>query len=88
VIDGAPGKEGWNVDQQLLYKTVMEWNEKTQNLECLKESTTGFCRFDRLYFCMNDEIRERIRNGVYTDYHCLRPMSEHRETNEHIYELL
>lgn len=88
VIDGAPGKEGWDIDQRLLYKTVMEWNSRTHNLECLKESTTGFCRFDRIYFVMNDEIRDRIRNGVYSDYHCLRPMSEHRNMNEYIYELL
>ena len=88
VIDGAPGKEGWDIDQRVLYKTVMDWNQTTQNLECLKESTTGFCRFDRLYFSMNDEIRDRIKNGVYSDYHCLRPMSEHREMNEYIYELL
>jgi hypothetical protein len=88
VIDGAPGKEGWDIDQRVLYKTVMEWNSRTYNLECLKESTTGFCRFDRIYFVMNDEIRDRIRNGVYSDYHCLRPMNEHREMNEHVYELL
>jgi len=88
VIDGAPGKEGWNIDQQLLYKTVMDWNVKTNNLICLKESTTGFCRFDRLYFGMNDDIRNGIRNGAYSDYHCLRPMSVHRDMNEHIYELL
>lgn len=88
VIDGRHGKEGWSIDQQLLYKTVLEWNQTTQNFVCLKESTTGYCRFDRLYFSMNDEIRHRIKNGVYSDYHCLRPMSEHREMNEHVYELL
>lgn len=88
VIDGAPGKEGWDIDQRLLYKTVMEWNSRTQNFECLKESTTGFCRFNSLYFAMNDEIRHRIKNGVYSDYHCLRPMSTYRTINEEIYELL
>lgn len=88
VIDGGHGKEGWSIDQQLLYTTVLEWNNTTQNFVCLKESTTGYCRFDRLYFSMNDEIRDRIKNGVYSDYHCLRPMNEHRAMNEHIYELL
>jgi hypothetical protein len=88
VIDGRHGKEGWSIDQQLLYKTVLDWNQTTQNFVCLKESNTGYCRFDRLYFSMNDEIRDRIKNGVYSDYHCLRPMSEHRKMNDHIYELL
>jgi hypothetical protein len=88
VIDGGHGKEGWNIDQQLLYKLVFEWNKNTQNFVCLKESTTGYCRFDRDHFCMNDEIRHRIRNGVYSDYHCLRPMNAHRNMNNHVYDLL
>ena len=63
VIDGAPGKEGWNVDQQLLYKTVMEWNEKTPNLVCLKAATTGCCRFDLGYFGRKGGIGEGMGNG-------------------------
>ncbi len=88
VIREGHGQEGWNTDQQILYKKVMEWNEATQNLVCLKEATTGFCRLDRETFVLNDQIQHNISNGTYSDYHCFRPMSEYRKINEEIYELL
>jgi len=76
------------VDQQLLYKKVMEWTKTTQNLVCLNESTTGFRRLDRGTFVLNETIRANIKNGVYSDYHCFRPMSEYQNINNEIYERL
>lgn len=81
-------QEWWGIDQQLLYKKVMEWTKTTQNLVCLNESTTGFCRLDRGTFVLNETTRANIKNGVYSDYHCFRPMSEYQNINNEIYERL
>ena len=88
VIREGHGQEGWSTDQQILYKKVMDWNQTTQNLVCLKESTTGFCRLDRETFVLDEQIQKNISNGVYSDYHCFRPMNAYRRINEEIYELL
>ena len=88
VIHDGPGHESWGIDQKLLYKKVMEWSRRTQNLVCLKETETGFCRLDRETFVLNKHIRANISNGVYSDYHCFRPMSAYQKINEEIYELL
>jgi hypothetical protein len=78
----------WCTDQLVLYKNVMEWNNKTNNLICLKENSTGFKRLDRNTFGLNHIIKENVSNGVYSDYHCYRPMSEFSEINYQIYNLL
>ncbi len=84
-----PGKSGWFTDQIYLYDKVMEWNKKTKNYICLKDSSTKFNRLDRHRFDINNETtRNKIRNGVYTDYHCLRPMSSYLKINNEIYSLL
>ena len=84
-----PGKSGWFTDQIYLYDKVMEWNKKTKNYICLKDSSTKFNRLDRHRFDINNEtIRNKIRNGVYSDYHCLRPMSSYLKINNEIYSLL
>lgn len=87
-IDGH-GNQGWSTDQLDLYKYVMEWNKTTNNLICLKENNTKFCRLDRHRFLLNNEtIINNIKNGVYTDYHCYRPYNKYKEINDKIYELL
>ena len=78
----------WCTDQLVLYKKVMEWNNKTNNLICLKENSTGFKRLDRNTFGLNNIIKENVSKGVYSDYHCYRPMSEFSEINYQIYNLL
>ena len=37
IIREGHGNIGWSIDQLVLYKIVMEWNSKTNNLICLKE---------------------------------------------------
>jgi hypothetical protein len=80
--------EWWGVDQQLLYKKVMEWTKTTQNFVCLKETTTGFRRLDRGTFVLNETTRANIKNGVFSDYHCFRPMCQYQNINNEIYERL
>ena len=87
-IDGH-NLSGWCTDQEDLYKYIINWNNKNINFICLKDDNTNFKRLDRHRFDINDnKIREDISNGVYTDYHCLRPMKEFDHINNIIYDLL
>jgi hypothetical protein len=89
IIDGEHGKEGWCIDQLYLYQKVIEWNKRTNNLVCLKEEKTKFRRLDRAYpINMSDNLKQGIALGIYTDYHCYRPMSEYANINYEIYNSL
>jgi hypothetical protein len=82
------GKSGWYTDQIDLYNHVMDWNKVTNNLICLKENKTGFKRLDRLTLNINEKLLIDISNGLYTDYHCFRPMSKYSQINNIIYNAL
>jgi hypothetical protein len=88
-VDGH-GKSGWCTDQIDLYTYVMNWNKKTNNLICLKENKTMFKRLDRNSSCNinNEVLRTNISNGIYTDYHCMRPFEKYKEINNKVLELL
>lgn len=87
IIREGSGNEGWFLDQMFLYKYVMEWNIKTNNLVCLNENNTGFKRLDRIYKINNNSI-QNIKNGLYSDFHCYRPMSQYHKLNYYIISLL
>jgi hypothetical protein len=80
---------GWATDQYHLYNRVLEWHNKTSQFVALKESETKFCRLDRSDIDLNNEtVIENIRNGLYTDYHCLRPFKQYEAENNKILETL
>ena len=93
-VDGITNS-GWFTDQLFLYKKVMEWNKKTKNYIFLNDKDTGFKRLGRNQTTLSNPIENikdnilinNIKNGVYSDYHALRPMSEHYEVNWKIYDL-
>lgn len=89
-IKEGHGNTGWCTDQCFLFKKIMEWNQRTHKLVCLKESFTKFRRLDRLTKCLdlNKENRDKIKSGFYTDYHCYRPMSKYEKTNYEVFDLL
>ena len=86
ILEGH-GNIGWSIDQVHLYKYVMFWNKKTNNLICLDENKTKFKRLDRNNFIL-DNVKQNIKDGVYCDYHCYRPMSKYSKLNYDIYDLL
>jgi hypothetical protein len=88
IIREGQGNVGWSTDQVVLYKKVMEWNKKTNNLVCLKENNTKFHRLNRGFSELNDNIKKNISNGIYSDYHCFRPMSQYSTINYDIYNNL
>jgi len=88
-IDDGINKAGWNIDQKHLYTRVLEWNKKTGNYISLKDTETGFNRLDRSNVNIrNERTRSNISQGLYNDYHCLRPMSKYEKTNNEIVDLL
>ena len=87
IVEGH-NKEGWNIDQLILYKKVMNWNKKKESFICLNENITGFNRLSRGRNINNNEIKEKISKGVYSDYHCLRPMKTYYKINYEFFNLL
>lgn len=87
-IDGTYN-HAWNTDQFDLYKYVTSWHTYTRNLIILKDFDTNYNRLDRENFDLSDQtIVRKIKNGEYTDYHCLRPYKDYQEINNEIYNML
>ncbi len=81
-------QKGWFKDQIDVYNYAMEWNKKTKRFVCLNDKNTGFRRLDRFAFQLNNDIKEKIKKGYYSDYHAYRPYSQYKELNDQIVELL
>ena len=82
------GGNGWSTDQIYLYDLIKFWNNKTNNLIILKDKDTKFRRLCRSNKTFPSNVNELIKNGYYTDYHCLRPYSKYKNINENIFNLL
>lgn len=83
------GNSGWCSDQIDLYKYVFKWDKLTKKFIRLDDKTTGFSRLDRKKFSLDDPvIRKNISEGLYSDYHCYRPMKKYSKLNYEIYNLL
>ena len=84
----------WFTDQKFLYKKVMIWNKKTNNYIFLRDKDTGYARLDRRTprfernIKKNPTIKNNIKNGIYSDYQCCRPMDRYSKLNYEIYNLL
>ena len=82
---------GWFTDQTDFYKYVMEWNKTTNRFIILSDSTTGISRLDRCESfsqTISEELKDKIKSGFFSDYHCLRPYSKYANINDEIYNLL
>ena len=88
--DGKPGEEGWFTDQLCLWKALNQWAGISKDYIFLSDTTTGFRRLDRAHIDprLTEEEKERIRQGHYSDYHCLRPYRQYKRTNREILRLL
>ena len=88
ISDHYNGNISWFLDQIHLYHNVKYWNSKTNNCVILNDRQTKFNRLDRNTFTLNKQIKDAIKNGKYSDYHCYRPYNKYKEINEKIFELL
>ena len=64
----------------------MSWNKG--NFIRLNEKETKFNRLNRDTFRLSDNLKNNISNGIYSDYHCYRPMSKYHEINYEIFNVL
>lgn len=79
---GIHGGSGWNMDQIMLIKKFNEYSgEKT----ILNDRITKYNRLDRYGTNFRDPtLKNKIRSGTFSDYHCLRPYSKYKEMNDFI----
>jgi hypothetical protein len=75
IVEGH-GNIGWNIDQRHLYNYIRKW-KNNNNFVCLFDRNTKYCRLDRNKFHLTNIIKQNIQNGLYSDYHCYRPMKRY-----------
>jgi hypothetical protein len=88
IYDGKHGGKGWGTDQQILLKKFNSWNGSKITLN---DSITKFKRLDRSHpwiFNNHSQLSIDIKNGIYIDYHCLRPYSQYKEINDFVVSCL
>jgi hypothetical protein len=81
----------WFTDQIELYNHVQSWNERTHNFVYLNDKITGYSRLDRIHMnthTLDETLKTKIKSGVFSDYHCLRPYSQYKNMNDMIYHTL
>jgi glycosyl transferase family 25 len=82
--DGTPGGSGWSLDQIVLTEKF----NKYSGAKCiLNDRITGYNRLCRSMNIQNMSIGSLlndIKNGQYSDYHCLRPYEEYKDINQFI----
>ena len=84
--DGTHGGIGWDTDQLVLYKKLMDWFYKKGGKPIvLGDKLTGYKRLDRIHKIEKSEtLAKEIQDGVYSDYHMRRPYKDHKELNDWI----
>lgn len=82
--DGVPGGSGWSLDQIVLTEKF----NKYSGAKCiLNDRVTGYnrlCRSMNIQHMAIGSLLNDIRNGQYSDYHCLRPYEEYKDINQFI----
>ena len=89
---GIPGGEGWTTDQIVLVNTFNKYNG---NKIVLKDTITKFRRLDRglheidyIYNYDKETLKGLIKDGVFADYHCLRPHRSFKDINNYVVSCL
>lgn len=88
VYDGSHGGKGWGTDQIILLQKFNMWSGPKITLN---DSITKYNRLDRVHpwvFNNKDELKKSIQSEKYTDYHCLRPYSQYKDTNDFVVSCL
>lgn len=79
----------WESDQMDLKSKVWEWHIQTQRFVTLDDDDTLFNRLDRENVSIIDsKIEQDIINLEFSDYHCLRPYSTYKDTNDKVLKLI
>lgn len=91
--DNKPGGKGWVTDQVHLWSSLRKWSGFKTRFRMLCDTKTKFKRLCRLMFYTGQiktvqSIENQIKNGIFTDYHALRPHKKFKNINEMIVRLL
>lgn len=77
-----------NTHEYIQHK-IMVWDNHTRKLSHLHDKETHFKRLSRNTFSMNNtKMKNDIRDGIYSDYQCYRPMNLYSPVNYQVYDLL
>jgi hypothetical protein len=81
--NGKHGGSGWNTDQLILCKAYKQYSGPKA---MLRDGDTGYNRLcrDNSRTINDKDMHTKIQAGVYSDYHCRRPYSKHKEFNDSI----
>lgn len=89
--DGRRGWEGWYSDQEILFEKLASWPEARARLWTLDDEYCGYRQLNRLELAREGGLEPGRRRELlameYSDYSCLVPYEEHRETNDLVLEL-
>jgi len=86
--DGNHGGQGWGTDQQILVKQFRSWTGRKIILNDRLTNFQRLCRSEPSVFQNKDKLKQKIQEGFFADYHCLRPYSQHKTMNDWIVSCL
>ena len=81
-------KSNWFTDQLVLYKTIMDFKNKTNNFIILNDNITKFNRLNRCSVPNTNVLLKTIKSKKYSDYHMERPYNKHKNNNDLIINTL
>jgi hypothetical protein len=85
--DGERGGHGWDTDQIVLYRTLVERGRSSGDVWILDDRFSGYHRLNTSALGPGGPehlVRRGIQRGEYSDYHLFHPYDENREINEKI----
>jgi hypothetical protein len=86
IYDGNHGGCGWNIDQIVL---IEKFNQYSGKKVILNDRITKYKRLDRSGSNFNDpSLKDKIKSGMFSDYHCLRPYLQYKQINDFIVDCL
>jgi hypothetical protein len=85
--DGARGGHGWDTDQIVLHRALVERGKLHRDVWILADRYSGYHRLNTSALGPGGPghlVRKGIQRGDYSDFHLFHPFDENRDTNERI----
>jgi hypothetical protein len=85
--DGSRGGHGWDTDQVVLFRTLLERGRRHRDVWILDDRHSGYQRLNTSALGpVGPEhlVRKGIQRGAYSDFHFFLPYEENRDVNERI----
>jgi hypothetical protein len=85
--DGVRGGQGWDTDQIVLHRTLVERGRRHRDVWILDDRYSGYHRLNTSALGPNGPehlVRTAVERGAYSDFHFFHPFAENREVNKRI----